>query len=128
MEEPKYLGRTVRHPIDELDVFDKPEGVAEVAMTSDEVGGLCPVTGQPDFYTVTIRYEPDRLCIESKSLKLYLWGFRERPAFGERMAARILERVVADVRPKACEVTVRQKARGGVAIETRAVHPAPAGG
>ena len=118
--ESKYLGKTVRHPVEELDTFPAPEGVSAVTMTSDEVASSCPITGQPDFYTVSISYVPNDLCIESKSLKLYLWSFSEKRAFAEKMTAEIKDRVVADIRPKSCSVTTVQKPRGGISIETMA--------
>jgi len=119
----KYLGKTVRHPIDELDSFPAPNGVSSVAMTSDEVASQCPITGQPDLYTVRIEYQPTERCIESKSLKLYLWRFRDKAVFAEQMAAEICDRVVADIEPKRCKVTALQKARGGITIETVAEFP-----
>ena len=78
------LGKTVREPSRNLDTFPKPEGVETVVMESDEVTSICPVTGQPDWETVTIEYAPDQACIESKSLKLYLWSFREEGVFVKR--------------------------------------------
>lgn len=114
----KYLGKPTRQPIDELDVFPAPKGVSVVTMTSDEVASLCPVTGQPDFYTVSIAYRPGDFCIESKSLKLFLWGFRDKAGFAEEMTVAIRDRVVADAKPAYCSVTTRQKARGGISIET----------
>ncbi|HRI56460.1 MAG TPA: preQ(1) synthase, partial [Anaerolineae bacterium] len=76
----------------------------------------CPVTGQPDYYTVTIEYTPGPLCIESKSLKLYLWHFRDRGVFCEQLAVDIRDQVVATIQPRACTVTLVQKARGGIVI------------
>lgn len=123
--ESKYLGKTVKHPIEELDTFPAPDGIAQVAMTSDEVASSCPITGQPDFYTVRIEYRPNSLCIESKSLKLYLWGFANRSVFAEKMATEIRDRVVQDIVPMTCRVTTLQKARGGISIETIAEYPHP---
>ncbi|MEZ4768841.1 MAG: preQ(1) synthase [Caldilineales bacterium] len=114
--EPKYLGKRSTQPIDELDVFPAPAGLDAVTMTSDELTALCPVTGQPDFYTVTIDYAPGPLCIESKSLKLYLWRFREQGVFCEQLAVDIRDKVVETIRPRACTVTLVQKARGGITI------------
>ena len=121
--ESKYLGKKVTHPIDELDTFEAPEGVSVVKMTSDEVMSSCPITGQPDLYTLSIEYVPNKLCIESKSLKLYLWGFRDKSMFAEKMTALICERVVKDIAPKRCEVHSLQKARGGITIESIARYP-----
>ncbi|MCB0001231.1 MAG: preQ(1) synthase [Anaerolineae bacterium] len=114
--EPKYLGKRSTQPIDELDTFPAPAGLDTVTMTSDELTALCPVTGQPDFYTVTIEYVPGPLCIESKSLKLYLWHFREQGVFCEQLAVDIRDKVVATIHPSACTVTLVQKARGGIVI------------
>ena len=115
--EPKYLGRRATEPIEELDTFPAPSGLDRVTMTSDEVTALCPVTGQPDYYVVKIEYVPGPLCIESKSLKLYLWHFRDKGVFGEQLAVDIRQKIVATIQPKACQVTVLQKARGGITIE-----------
>lgn len=114
--EPKYLGKRSTQPIDELDTFPAPAGLDAVMMTSDELTALCPVTGQPDFYTVTIEYAPGPLCIESKSLKLYLWHFREQGVFCEQLAVDIRDKVIATIQPRSCTVTLVQKARGGIMI------------
>src|SRR5208337_3778916 len=87
-----------------------------VTMESDEVTSLCPVTGQPDWGTVIIEYAPRGLCIESKSLKLYLWSFREEGIFCEALADRIADDVFAACQPGWCLVTVVQKPRGGIKI------------
>ncbi len=119
--ETKYLGKGVNHPIDELDTFPAPPGADRVTMTCDEVTSLCPVTGQPDFYTVVIDYRPAGLCIESKSLKLYFWHFRDQAVFCEQLAADVRDQVVATVRPAYCRVRATQKARGGITIEAQSV-------
>ena len=116
--ESKYLGKSVSGPVDELDTFPAPEGVSEVSMTSDEVTSSCPITGQPDHYTVKISYLPNEKCIESKSLKLYFWSFAKKAMFAEAMTAEICRRVVEDVEPFSCEVVTVQKARGGITIES----------
>jgi 7-cyano-7-deazaguanine reductase len=115
MEKKEFLvlGKPVRHPITEPDTVPCPPTVTRVVMTSDEVTALCPITGQPDYYTVTIAFEPRGWSIESKSLKLYLWHFREEGIFCESLADKIAEDVFRTIRPAWCEVTVVQKARGG---------------
>jgi 7-cyano-7-deazaguanine reductase len=113
----KYLGRPVSEPIDELDTFEAPGGLSRVIMSSDELTSLCPVTGQPDHYTVTIEYQPGQLCIESKSLKLYLWHFRDSKVFCEQLAVDIRKKVIEAIGPVSCRVTLVQKARGGIVIE-----------
>lgn len=100
-----------------LETFANP-GVSQVEMTSDELAALCPVTGQPDLYVATIEYRPRALCLESKSLKLYLVGFRDEPNFCEALAVRIRDDVAEALELSADEVkvTLRQKARGGISI------------
>jgi 7-cyano-7-deazaguanine reductase len=100
-----------------LETFPNP-GVSHVEMTSDELTAVCPVTGQPDLYVATIEYWPGPLCIESKSLKLYLSGYRNEGAFCEALAVRIRDDVAAaaQLEPDKVRVTLRQKARGGITI------------
>ena len=104
-----------------LESFPNP-GVTEVQLTSDELVAVCPITAQPDFYTASIEYRPGSLCLESKSLKLYLATFRNEGVFCEALAVRIrddvaaaLDLTVADVR-----VALTQKARGGITITATA--------
>lgn len=113
------LGRTVRHPIEHVEVFAAPEGITTVAFSMDELNSMCPVTEQPDLSHVVIEYTPDRWCIESKSLKLYLWGFRDRAVFAEALAAEIAAEVMTTAEPRQVTVTITQRPRGG--IEVRAV-------
>lgn len=100
-----------------LETFENP-GVTRVEMTSDELTAVCPITGQPDMYVVTIDYAPGRLCLESKSLKLYLARYRNEGAFCETLAVRIRDDVAEALELEAGDVTVtlRQKARGGITI------------
>jgi 7-cyano-7-deazaguanine reductase len=103
-----------------LESFANP-GVSEVEMTSDELTAMCPVTGQPDLYTCTIEYRPGALCLESKSLKLYLNRFRDQGAFCEALAVQIRDDVASalDIATERVSVTLRQKARGGISIVAR---------
>jgi 7-cyano-7-deazaguanine reductase len=114
------LGRTVRHPIEHVEVFPAPAGVTNVRFTSEELSSMCPVTEQPDLSRVTIDYQPDRWCIESKSLKLYLWGFRDRPVFAEALAGEIAAEIMQTAQPHAVTVTLTQRPRGGIEIEATA--------
>ena len=100
-----------------LETFENP-GVARVEMTSDELVAVCPITSQPDMYVATIEYEPDKRCLESKSLKLYLASFRNEGAFCEALAVRIRDDVAEalEVPAGAVRVTLEQKARGGITI------------
>src|SRR5919199_6314356 len=94
-----------------LETFENP-GVARVEMTSDELVAVCPITNQPDMYIATIEYEPAGLCLESKSLKLYLASFRNEGAFCEALAVRIRDDVAQalELPDNKVHVTLRQKA------------------
>jgi 7-cyano-7-deazaguanine reductase len=104
-----------------LESFANP-GVAAVELRSDELTAVCPVTGQPDLYRLTIGYTPSALCLESKSLKLYLNEFRNDGVFCEALAVRIRDDVAAALGLEADRVSVEleQKARGGITITARA--------
>jgi 7-cyano-7-deazaguanine reductase len=104
-----------------LESFPNP-GVARVEMRSDELTAMCPITGQPDMYVVTIAFEPDALCLESKSLKLYLSRYRNEGAFCEALAVRIRDDVAEalELTPVRVHVTLEQKARGGITITASA--------
>ena len=111
------LGSTVREPLDHVEVFPAPAGVDEVAFTTDELSSICPVTGQPDISDLEIRYVPNAHCIESKSLKLYLWRFRNMPVFAEALAAEIATEVMTSAAPRSVTVTVTQQPRGGIRLQ-----------
>jgi 7-cyano-7-deazaguanine reductase len=100
-----------------LETFANP-GVSHVEMTSDELTAVCPVTGQPDLYVATIEYWPGTLCIESKSLKLYLNGFRDEGHFCEALAVRIRDDAAEALQLPSdkVRVTLQQKSRGGITI------------
>ncbi len=112
------LGNTVREPIEHVECFPAPEHCRLVRFRTEELASVCPVTGQPDLSSVTIEYEPAERCIESKSLKLYLWSFRDRAVFAESLAAEIAGEVMLTAAPRRVTVTLTQRPRGGIAIET----------
>lgn len=111
------LGATVRHAIDHVEVFPAPANVTRVRFTNDELTSMCPVTEQPDLSTVVIEYEPDEWCVESKSLKLYLWGFRDRAVFAEALSAEIAGEIMTTARPRWVKVTLTQRPRGGIEVQ-----------
>lgn len=111
------LGATVRHAIDHVEVFPAPADVRLVRFRNDELNSMCPVTEQPDLSEVEIEYEPDQWCIESKSLKLYLWRFRNMPVFAEALTAEIAREVMTTARPKWVRVTLTQRPRGGIEVQ-----------
>jgi 7-cyano-7-deazaguanine reductase len=100
-----------------LETFPNP-GVEVVEMISDELTAMCPITNQPDFYTAQIEYRPLTLCLESKSLKIYLSRFRDQGAFCEALAVQIRDEVAAalELQNDRVNVSLRQKARGGITI------------
>ena len=83
---------------------------------------LCPMTGQPDFATLSLEYIPDRLCVELKSLKLYAWSFRDQGAFHEAVTNRILEDLVKATQPRFMRVTAKFNVRGGIYTSVIAEH------
>ena len=121
------LGRDVRGPIpaEQLDAVPWSHGDtdATVEFTTSELTALCPITGQPDFYDLTLSYRPKGSLIESKSLKLYLWGFRDRGIFAEDLAATLLKDLVAACEPEEMTVDLTQRVRGGLEIRTVVRHP-----
>ena len=100
-----------------LESFPNP-GVTQVRMTSDELVAVCPITAQPDFYTAEIEYHPGPLCLESKSLKLYLARYRNEGVFCEALAVQIRDDVAAALELAAdrVRVSLTQKPRGGITI------------
>ncbi|MDP8947852.1 MAG: preQ(1) synthase [Actinomycetota bacterium] len=121
------LGRDVRGPIgaEQLDAVPWTHGDtdATVEFTTNELTALCPITGQPDFYELRLGYRPKEALIESKSLKLYLWGFRDRGTFAEDLAATLLKDLVAVCDPVEMTVDLTQQVRGGLRIRTVVRHP-----
>ena len=100
-----------------LETFPNP-GVARIELTSDELTSVCPVTGQPDMYVATIAYQPAALCLETKSVKLYLMQFRQQGLFCESLAVKIRDDAAhaLELPRERVQVTLRQKARGGITI------------
>lgn len=99
-----------------------PERDYRIHMQLPEFTCLCPLTGQPDFAVLELEYVPDRLCVELKSLKLYVWSFRDQGAFHEAVTNRILDDLVRAVRPRFMRLTARFNVRGGIATRVVAEH------
>ncbi len=122
----RLLGREVHGPIsaEELDTvpWTHADTDATVEFTTDELTALCPVTGQPDFYELRLSYRPRERLLESKALKLYLWGFRDRGIFAEDLAATLLKDLVSACDPAEMTVELIQKVRGGLQIRTVVRH------
>lgn len=114
-------------PSKDLEVFDNPKPGRDYTIRIDvpEFTCLCPKTGQPDFATILIEYVPDRRCIELKSLKLYVWSFRDEGAFHEAVTNRILDDLVAATAPNFMRITARFNVRGGIYTTVVAEHRNP---
>jgi 7-cyano-7-deazaguanine reductase len=121
-------------PSSELETFVNPrlEHDYTIRMQIPEFTCLCPKTGQPDFATLDLEYVPDRLCVELKSLKLYIWSFRDRGAFHEAVSNEIADHLARTLQPRFLRLTARFNVRGGiytsVVVERRqpSWQPAPA--
>ena len=109
------LGKSGSLPSKELDTFPAPN-VGLVHFESKELTSNCPVTGQPDFYDIMIEYQPYTLCLESKSLKLYLLTFHDDAKFAEALAAEIADDLFKAVKPHRLAVTLVQQVRGRLTL------------
>ena len=111
-------------PARKLDTFANPAPQRDyhIHMQIPEFTCVCPLTGQPDFATVTVDYIADRKCVELKSLKLYMWSFRDVGAFHERVSNEILDDIVKAVAPRFARVTTRWYVRGGIFTNIVAEH------
>jgi 7-cyano-7-deazaguanine reductase len=96
-----------------------------IRMTLPEFTCLCPRTGQPDFATMQLEYVPDERCVELKSLKLYIWGFRDRGTFHEAVTNEILEELVAATAPRFMRLVAEFNVRGGIYTTVVAEHRKP---
>ena len=113
---PVELNRNASGPSGEIVTFNNPAAERDytIRMTLPEFTCLCPVTGQPDFATLELEYVPDRLCVELKSLKLYIWSFRDRGAFHEAVTNEIVDRLSGAIHPRFMRLTARFNVRGGI--------------
>lgn len=111
-------------PAKSLETFPNPnrERDYEIAFEAPEFTCLCPMTGQPDFATIRIRYVPDKKCVELKSLKLYLWSYRDEGAFHEAVTNRIADDVIAAIAPRRLLVEGDFYVRGGIRTTVRVEH------
>ncbi|MEJ2388187.1 MAG: preQ(1) synthase [Chromatiaceae bacterium] len=115
-------------PSKTLETFPNPEPGRDytVRVRVPEFTCLCPKTGQPDFAELTLEYVPDRLCVELKSLKLYVWSFRDEGAFHEAVTNRILSALVEATQPRFMRLTAQFNVRGGIYTTVVAEHRDPA--
>src|SRR5947207_6869983 len=113
LAEPRTILETFPNP--------RPQRDYEVKFVFPEFTSMCPVTGQPDFATITVTYVPDRLCVEMKSLKLYYFSFRNKGIFYESVANQILDDLVAVLKPRRMKIVGAFAVRGGTAGTITAV-------
>jgi len=114
-------------PSKDLETFDNPNPQRDytIRMRIPEFTCLCPKTGQPDFATLHLEYVPDERCVELKSLKLYVWAFREQGAFHEDITNQILDDLVRATAPRFMRLTAEFNVRGGIYTNVIAEHRAP---
>jgi 7-cyano-7-deazaguanine reductase len=122
------LGTRLNRPATDLETFPNPHPERDytIRMEIPEFTCLCPRTGQPDFATLLLEYVPGPRCVELKSLKLYIWSFRDRGAFHEAVTNEILGRVAAATAPRFMRLTARFNVRGGICTTVIAEHRDPA--
>jgi 7-cyano-7-deazaguanine reductase len=111
-------------PATELESFANPAAERDytIRMRIPEFTCLCPKTGQPDFATLELQYVPDRLCVELKSLKLYVWSFRDRGAFHEAVTNEMFQKLVQLLAPRYLHLRARFKVRGGIFTDVAVEH------
>ena len=114
-------------PSKSVEVFKNPypQRDYQIRMEAPEFTCLCPKTGQPDFATLRIVYIPDRLCVELKSLKLYLWSYRNEGAFHEAVTNKILDDLVKALKPRFIELEADFFVRGGIHTVVKASYSKP---
>lgn len=111
-------------PSKQLETFPNPRRGRDykIAFECPEFTCLCPMTGQPDFATIFIDYVPDELCVELKSLKLYLWSYRDEGAFHEAVTNQICDDIVKAINPRSITVSGKFWVRGGITTTVTVTH------
>lgn len=119
-DEFRHLGKPSNQPVDRVDLIPWTGGPVHVRLDCAEFTSLCPVTGQPDFAALVIEYVPERLIVETKSLKLYLWRYRNEAAFNENLVDAIATDLFEQLRPRWLRVQGRFSPRGGISVTATA--------
>jgi len=112
--------RALGNKVSEFEGFDRisaPKLVTNITLKSEELIAFCPVTGQPDFYSVQVAYRPDKWIVETKTFKLYLGSYRDQGIFAEVLAAKIASDIGVALEAREVIVYLTQKARGGVTTD-----------
>lgn len=114
-------------PSTDLETFPNPQRARDytIRMTIPEFSCLCPKTGQPDFATLKLEYVPDERCVELKSLKLYVWSFRDRGAFHEAVSNEILDKLAGATSPRFMRLSAEFNVRGGIYTTVIVEHRQP---
>ncbi len=120
MKEFKYLGKPTNEPTRKLDLIEWTGGRVAVRLDCNEFSALCPVTGQPDYARLVIEYVPVRFLAETKSVKLYLWSYRDERAFNESLVDRIATDLFEQIEPLWLRVVGTFHARGGISVTASA--------
>jgi 7-cyano-7-deazaguanine reductase len=123
-EQLSNLATMATKPSRKLETFPNPnpERDYEISFEAPEFTCLCPMTGQPDFATIHIRYVPDQKCVELKSLKLYLWSFRDEGTFHEAVTNRIADDLIRAIDPRFISVEGDFYVRGGIKTKVKVEH------
>ncbi len=116
MSELRFLGKRATEPTDTVDLIEWKGERIVVRLDCSEFSSLCPVTGQPDYASLVIEYVPDRYIAETKSVKLYLWRYRNERAFNEVLVDAIATDLFGQVKPRWLRVTGRFNVRGGIGV------------
>jgi 7-cyano-7-deazaguanine reductase len=116
------LGNPDARPGRAIEAFPIDDPSQLITLDCGEFTCRCPITGQPDWATISIEYRPNKLAVETKSLKLYLETFREEPIFHEHLATQMRDDLIAALDPVAVTVTVKFNSRGGIAVNASSSH------
>lgn len=120
MSEFRHLGRASNEPVEKVDLIPWKGGPIVVHLDCEEFTSICPVTNQPDFATLEIEYVPDQYIVETKSLKLYLWNYRQQPIFNEHAVDTIAADLHGQLAPRWIRVSGQFNARGGIRVTATA--------
>ncbi len=116
MSELRFLGKKATGPTDTVDLIEWKGERIVVRLDCAEFSSLCPVTGQPDYANILIEYVPDKHIAETKSVKLYLWKYRNERAFNECLVDAIATDLYGQIRPRWLRITGRFNVRGGISV------------
>lgn len=112
----KYLGAQITTPVTELDLIPWTGNPIRVILDASEFTSHCPKTGQPDFATISIEYQSDKFIVETKSVKLFMWQFRDKKEFNEKLVDYIAETFFKQLQPKWIRVIGKFAIRGGISV------------